>query len=528
MKRIARITTAVSAALSLLQFSGRAGDPSAKALNSITVESARMHLSVLAADSMKGRKTPSPELTKAGEYIATQFRNFGLQPVNGSYYHTFTLNKLALGPRERNRIVYQAEKGKPTVFALQTDFIPYSESGSASVTAGVVFAGYGIVDSTRNYDDFAALDVKGKFVAVVQGELAPVVDPSISGGVIPRRSVSGRLDVKIKRALERGAAGLLVINALHRGRFLTPRGYPWPEFNKLFRGEPTMMQGPYDNKIPVVNIGESIVTVLFGSVNRLEKIMKQIDSTRQPASFDCGRTLEVETAINNRPIEIRNVVGWLRGTDPILRDEIVTIGAHYDHVGSKTVADTVDGIFNGADDNASGTTAVIEIARAYSLLESLPRRSVLFIAFAGEESGLLGSRAYVQAPSFPIARHVAMFNLDMVGRNSPDSLSVGGDTRSPELARINEEENKKIGFTLAYDIEQYFFRSDQASFAQEKIPSIFYFTGEHADYHRVTDEVEKINFEKLTRVAKLCFLTSHRVANLDHRVQYTEPTAATK
>ncbi len=203
---------------------------------------------------------------------------------------------------------------------------------------------------------------------------------------------------------------------------------------------------------------------------------------------------------------------------------MVVIGAHYDHVGYiKDHKPGVDYIYNGADDNASGTCALMAIARAFGGLSQKPKRSVLFIAFAGEEKGLFGSRAYTENPLFPLEKTVAMLNFDMVGRNAPDSVSVGGHTRSPDLIRINEEENRYIGMKLDYSIDQYYNRSDQYNFARKKIPFLFYFTGEHPDYHRVSDEAYKVNTHKIAMIADLGFRVAWRIANTDQTFRFVEP-----
>ncbi len=497
--------------------------PTKKALESITPEDARKHVTYLASDKMKGRNSPSEELTETGNYITEHFRSIGLQPVNDKYYQSFYLHKINLGPIEKNRLVLKSSEGEKTSFIVGKDFIPFSETGIVNAEADLVFAGYGLRDSARKFDDYAELDVKNKIVVIVSGE--PQLDTTKRPVGFRRFSGAARFSTKIQNAIELGAVGLLVINDIHHGRSISPRGYPWPQFNKLFPSSalPTIMPASHDNKIAVVNIGEAVITKLFGSVEALQSILHDIDSLKTPHSFVLKAHCEIESNVDIQKVELRNIVGLLPGSDPKLKDEIVVIGGHYDHVGNKTVPEGQDGIYNGADDNASGTTGVMEVAKAFSLCETPPRRSLLFIAFAAEEKGLLGSRAYVANPLFPIRNHVAMINMDMIGRNYPDSLSIGGESRCPELKKINEEENHKIGFTLAYNIEQYFFRSDQASFAQEKIPVIFYFAGVHSDYHKVSDEPDKIDYEKLARVARLCFLTSWRVANLDERLPFTEP-----
>ena len=211
----------------------------------------------------------------------------------------------------------------------------------------------------------------------------------------------------------------------------------------------------------------------------------------------------------------QNVVGFLQGTDPKLRDEVIVIGAHYDHVGMKNGR-----IFNGADDNASGTAGLLEIAEAFSEMSIRPRRSILFAAFSAEELGLLGSKFYVENPVKPLKKTVAMINLDMISRNLANKVSVIGSNRSRELHEINIAANDEIGLDLVYNGERYFSRSDQANFAKYKIPVIFYNTDAHPDYHRPTDTPEKINAEKLARIARLAFLVAWEISNSNTRPTY--------
>ena len=502
------------------------GSPSKKSIESISAEDARRHVTYLASDKLLGRNTPSPELIVAGDYIIEHFKSIGLKPVNGKYYHSWYFTRVNLGPIEKNKLAFAAPGKKTKAFEIKKDFIPFAESGSANVDAELVFLGYGIRDAEKKFDEYAGVNVKNKIVVIVQGE--PLIDTAKAMRTPSSRRgwQAARFSSKIKNAVEAGALAAIVINDIYHGRPTAPRGTMWPQLNPTLpmTALPTFIPTRYDNKIPVINVGDEIINALFGSVQELKTLLKNIDSLRTPATKALKGKMQVDCAMQIEPQEIRNIVGLLPGDDPKLKDELVVIGGHYDHVGGKISTDSTDTIYNGADDNASGTTGVMEIAEAYTLNDAKPRRSMLFMAFAGEEKGLLGSKAYVDNPLFPVKQHVAMFNLDMIGRNSADTLSIGGNSRCPELAKINEEENQQIGFALQYNIESFFFRSDQASFAQEKIPVLFYFTGEHKDYHRVTDHADKINYEKLSRIARLCFLTSWRVANLDERLPFTDIT----
>jgi len=505
---------------------GRA--PSKEAINSITADNARNHLFFLASDSLMGRDTPSEGLRIAGEYIAQQFMEYGLKPVNGSYFEPWTMNKVQLGDVNFLKII--GKDGIEKSFEIKKEFMPYEMTANKETNGAVVFAGYGITAPEYGYDDYADIDVKGKIVFVMKR--GPQQNNPESPFYVRKDPNYNQVSEKVRNAIEHGAVGVMLVSDPLYNRLLTPRGFPWPNLYKGFPPEavPLTLAITESKKIPTIQVGEEVINMLFGSVEALKSVQRGIDSTMAPHSYQIpGVSAIIHTSTKVEIRTTRNVVGFLKGADPELKNEIVVIGAHYDHVGFKRNTPVgEDSIYNGADDNASGTTGVLEVAKAFCINPERPRRSILFITFAGEEKGLYGSEAYTEEPLFPLKQTVAMLNMDMIGRNNPDSLSIGGNTRSPELTKIVEEENKNIGFTLAYNIEQYFGRSDQAAFARRKIPVLFFFTGEHPDYHKVSDSPDKINYEKLARVAKLCFLTAWRVANMEGRPTYVEPKKGRK
>jgi Zn-dependent M28 family amino/carboxypeptidase len=274
-------------------------------------------------------------------------------------------------------------------------------------------------------------------------------------------------------------------------------------------------------KVPVVHVGEDVITDLFGSVDSLRNLQAAIDRGVKPVSFAiAGAEAFVQTSTEIKDMSADNVVGYLEGWDPVLKNEVIVVGAHYDHVGfRKEHEEGEDYIYNGADDNASGTSAMMAIAAGFGAMNERPRRSVLFIAFAGEEKGLFGSEFYVRHPLFPLEKTVAMFNLDMVGRNSEDSLLIIGAEWSPDLVRINAEENRRIGFVLVnYELNGA--GSDHMTFLKKHIPILYYFSGMHADVHKVSDNPELINTRKAARISRLAFLTLWRIANEDRRYQF--------
>jgi hypothetical protein len=487
----------------------------ATAAEVITPDLIRRHIFFLASDSMKGRNTPSAELDSAARYIAENFRSDGLQGVGGSYFEKVGLAIVALGEENYLKIT---KDGLDRSYAIKTDFMPFDLTASREVSGAVVFAGYGITAPEYRYDDYKDIDVHGKIVFVLRHEPGEEDTASIFLGKRPTEYSD--VSRKVQIAVGHGAVGVLVATDPLNHATLTPRGFPWPSLSKFLPQDalPMTLTTDEGKKVPVLHVGEEVISRLFGSVEALKDIQSRIDAAVKPQSYTIpGVTVSMKTTTKVKDMSTQNVVGFLEGSDPALKDQILVIGAHYDHLGyKKQHSQGEDYIFNGADDNASGTTAVLAIAEAFSRMPLKPRRSVLFVTFAGEEKGLFGSRSYVSAPLFPLEKTVAMLNLDMVGRNGIDSLYMVGASRSPDLAKINDEENRDIGFTLIGD-ESEIGGSDHASFYQKKVPFLFYFTGLHSDYHQVSDEPARINLEKIARVARLAFRTAWRVANDDHR-----------
>lgn len=478
----------------------------------ITSELIKKHIYYLASDELKGRATPSPELDTAAHYIAEVFRSYGLKPVNESYFQKVNLSIVNLGSDNHLKII---KDGKENSFKIKDEFIPFEMTGNKEVSAPIVFAGYGITAPEYNYDDYSNIDVRGKIVFVLRHEPGENDSSSIFRGI--KDTEYSHVKEKVRIAIDKGAVGVLVATDPLNHSTLTPRGFPWPSLSKIIPEDalPLNLSLEEDKKIPVVHVGEEVINLLFGSADKLKEIQIRLDSSMESQSYELMDALaSIKTTTKVKQMPTQNVVGFIEGTDPILKNEVLIIGAHYDHIGyKKDQPDTVDAIYNGADDNASGTSGVLAIAAAFAAMDQKPKRSVLLITFAGEEKGLLGSRAYVDEPVFPVDKTVAMLNLDMIGRNGNDSLYIIGHTRSPDLKIINEEENRSIGMYFLYDQDQYIESSDHASFLKKNIPILFYHSGVHTDYHKVTDHAELINTFKTAKVARLAFRTAWRIAN---------------
>jgi hypothetical protein len=493
-------------------------------LPTISMSRAKMHINMLASDEMRGRNTPSPELEKAASYIADQFKQLGVLPINGSYYHTYTLERLHLD----KPTTFIVKKGMQiSEMALKDDFIPFEYSGSSMVEyAQLAFAGYGITAPEYKYDDYKDLDVKGKVVIVLRGEPQMDNDSSVFEG--KRFTKYSRMQSKLKTAVAKGAVGVIVLSGPSSSLKIRPTGFPWPSLYPNIPADalPLSRKNADSPNIPVISAGERFVEMAFGAVDTLKSWQKNIDSlmVNQSRVIANAEILSLQTTLRSEKVEVKNVMGMIKGSE--LPDEYVVIGAHYDHVGHSRPNDpTKDSIFNGADDNASGTTGILLSAEAIANAPSKPKRSIVFVGFSGEEKGLLGSKAFADNPPLPIKNCVAMLNMDMIGRSVNDTLYIGGNTRCKELADLNAEVNRTLfdsdTFNLTYSIEQYFFRSDQASFAMKRIPVLFYYTGEHEDYHKVSDEISKLNMDNLVKIATLCSHTAWSAAELPMRLPFT-------
>jgi hypothetical protein len=489
-------------------------------IESITSSKIKAHVDYLASDALMGRNSPSPGLDSAAAYITKEFIKYGLQQVNGSYYNPVPLVIRSLG---EGNFVEVNNNGETISLKIKTGFVPFESSASGEVSGSLVFAGYGITAPEYNYDDYAGLDVKGKIVVVLRHEPGEEDTASIFKGKENTKYATN--ETKAEIALAHGAVGMLIITDPLNHQLLAPRGFPWPSLSKIIPKDalPITLEDKGTKKLPLVHVGKEITDLLFGSTDSLKSIQIAIDKSLKPFSKEFPSiVVKMKVTINEDHLKTGNIVGLIPGTDPVLKNEYLIIGGHYDHVGfNKTHAEGEDYIINGADDNASGTAGVLTIAEAFTKMREKPKRSVLFMAFTAEERGLYGSTSYVQNPLFPLEKTVAMFNLDMIGRNSMDSAYLEGASVSPDLVDIVKNQNKGIGFTLVPD-DELFERSDNAPFYKKKVPFISCSSGLHADYHTVRDNPDTINPAKAAKISRLIFKTAWFVANDNKYYQLKE------
>lgn len=478
------------------------------------------HVRFLAAENLKGRGNTTPELEQAAEYIAEHFRRFGLRPggEDGSYFQRFPMTAGAtLGPS--NSISWTGEGG-PSGLEVGKDFIPFSFSANGTWEAPLVFAGYGITAPELNYDDYQAVDVAGKFVIVLRHEPQEDNPDSVFSG---RQLTAHAVIVnKAINARNRGALGLILVNDLgnHSGK---------PD--ELIRLG--ALAGPEEMTLATLQVKAEVADQwLKRSGADVESLRKAIDEQLTPRSFALDPSVKLRVQIDVERIRrlVANVIGILPGSDPELREQAIIVGAHYDHIGlgeENSLAPSLAGhIHHGADDNASGTSALLELARVLASRATPPKRTLVLVAFAGEEAGLLGSNYYTNHPAIPLERTIAMLNMDMVGRVRDNRLFVGGTGTSPDFRALVEEVNREIGFELSYSPSGYG-SSDHMSFTVREVPVLFFFSGLHADYHRPSDTWEKINFRDGARVAEFVARVVGRLDRVEEKPQFVrvaEPT----
>jgi Peptidase family M28/PDZ domain/PA domain len=455
----------------------------------------------LASDQMKGRGDGTPELDRAADYIASQFRLWGLRPMgdNGTYFQSFEITTAA-SPGLHNDLEFNGDH-----LRINEDFSPILFSSSAAVDGPLMFAGYGITAPELNYDDYGNADAGGKVAVVLR-------QPS-DGNAASHFARHASLIDKTINAKRHGAKAVIFINYL---------GQPEQDLLKVARTEDTSDLG-----IPAIYAKRDALSGVFKTAGKdIAALEKKMETDMKPVSFDVpGTHVHVATDLVRTRKTVRNVVAAVTGSDATIQNEWVVVGAHYDHLGLgdqySLAPSQIGQIHHGADDNASGTAGVLELARLAAKNKNEWRRSVLFITFAGEELGLLGSSNFVNHPTIPIRNAMAMLNMDMIGRLNNERLFIGGVGTSPTFKPWLELMNKPIHLQLDYSDSGYG-ASDHTSFNAKKIPVLFFFSGLHTDYHKPSDTSDKINSKGAIQVLSLVYMMLDRTANETGRIEYSE------
>jgi aminopeptidase YwaD len=462
----------------------------------------------LASPELRGRGTGSPELEKAAGYIRDQFRSMNLKPLSGdSYYQDFDVTTTArLG---RNNTLAYTSGDKAESLQFQADFVPLNLSGAGQVSSGVVFAGFGITAPEYNYDDYAGIDVKGKTVVVLRHEPQEFDDHSVFDGKV--YTAHSQIFSKATNAKIHGAKAVIMVNdvAVHSN-----------DTDDLEKFGSTA--GPDNAGIDFVQVKAASVNKWLAPTGKtIQAIEADIDKALKPESFALPDTLRLDMNIDiAREVKtVHNVGAYLSGET----NEYVVIGAHYDHLGlgeQFSMAPSLAGtVHPGADDNASGTAGVIELARWFSR-EPRHKRGVLFLTFAGEELGLLGSSYYVNHPVLPLKDAVAMINMDMIGRIRDRKVYVGGVGTGTTFADLLKQTAPKHDFEADVTERAGYGSSDHTSFTTKQVPVLFFFSGLHADYHKPSDTWDKIDAPDAVRLLDLVADVTDHLTDSSPRPQF--------
>jgi hypothetical protein len=495
----------------------------------------------LASPELEGRDTPSAGLARAAEYVEARLLEAGCAPLDEAIRSPSTNggagSPSAGAPAARSlrwkysrllpsidaaacALSLSLASGEPRAFAVGTDFVPIVGAGGRA-EGPLVFCGFGIDAPREHWDELKGKPLKGAIALIVESE--PRHAKLFDG---PETTREAELYEKLRELGDAGARGAIVVRRPPERPAkskLGPRPEPVPlslRASWAVWNDPRTFQTPEPGAgvVPAVEVDARTADVLLGQ--DVLALAEKIEKLGRGLSIESkGRKVALESATKSVETELENVVGVLRGADPALADEYVVLGAHYDHIG----VDSAGRVGCGADDNASGTAALLELAQAFGTAR--PRRSLLCVAFSGEEHGLWGSQAFCQRPPIEASRMVAMVNMDMLGRGAPEEIAVLGIVQNPELDKVLDRAKalSKTGVTkiVVRQGEELFQRSDHFSFHQLGVPVLFFFEGlpidENKDYHTWRDTVEALDFDKLTRSTRLVFNSAWLLANDDQR-----------
>lgn len=442
----------------------------------VTTTDLKEIISTLASDKMAGRKTGEKGNNQAAEYIRDCFKGMGLKLLGENGFQKFeTVTDVTLGIKNSLKI-------NGAVYSVEKDFMPLSFTKNTSLSAKAVFAGYGfdIDKDSIKWNDYKDIDAKGNWVIILRG------DPDAENMHSPYMEFALER-YKVITAKEKGAAGVIFVTGASQDK------------------EDKLIALYYDKsmsdaEIPIINIKRSIIEQIFEQNKKsFSDYESKINKEKKPASFALEINVYAETEVNQQKAGTQNVVALLEGSDNILKNEYIVLGAHFDHLGmggngsGSRMPDTI-AVHNGADDNASGVGGIIEIAGKFS--SEKPKRSLLFVAFTGEEIGMLGSKEFIKNPPVDKKKIFAMMNFDMIGRMKPDKkvLTINGTGTALEWDTILKTCRTNRTFETAFVTDGYG-PSDHASFYSENIPVLFFTTGAHEDYHTPFDDIEKLDIK---------------------------------
>jgi hypothetical protein len=493
--------------------------PSAAAAPAISADALRRDLFVFASDSFAGRETGSEGQRKAARFIADRLRAAGVEPAgdSGTYFQRVPLTRSGIASSSSIRLT---KGGQTETIAIGADgLVPLLSLGQGAplprldASGDVVFAGYALSSAGRN--DLANLDIRDKIVVYVHG--APATADSATRATHESGNAIGE---RLGALIPRGPAAIVMLTT----------GELAEEFDALAAQLTGAMRlGAPEPEAAAVR---PLPMVLIGVASERPSLVPA-GFPRSDAPGPLGARLDAKIAVEQQSVESSNVVGLVRGSDPALRGSYVAFGSHLDHVGIMPAVNG-DSIANGADDDGSGSMGVLHIAETWSKLPVKPRRSALFVWHTAEEKGLFGSQWFTDNATVPIDSVVAQLNADMIGRNAPDSLYIVGPQAAPQrqsevvgaiVDSVNLAAARSFSINREWDSpthpERIYFRSDHYSYANKGIPIVFFTTGLHDDYHKVSDHPDKIDYDKLARVSTLIMRAGEAIAN-----RATRPTAS--
>ncbi|MBC7412978.1 MAG: M28 family peptidase [Bacteroidia bacterium] len=486
----------------------------------INANQLKQYMQVLCSDSLEGRETGTRGMQRTCNYLAAHYNSLGIAPYNeSSYFQNYVLSVKKNGAQS-----YVKTRSKN--YNLYTDFYFFPGFDDLDITTkNITFAGYGINDVKANYNNYASIDVKDKIVMILDGE--PLLKDSIHLLTGTKEASTWTSNMRQKQAAARtaGVKLLLIVandfaNDIQSERLL----------HYLQKPTTTLKTVAANGKVPTLIISRKLAQKLIGK-KQFAEVYNCFSGNKKcsenTAVFKTNTNIHIARETND--LQGKNVLGYIRGSE--FPDEVVVMSAHLDHLG------IVDGkTYYGADDDASGTSAVMILAKAFKAATDAgyrPKRSVLFLNFSGEEKGLLGSSYYAENPVFKFKQTVVDLNIDMIGRrdkkyaDDPNFVYViGSEKLSTELKTISEKANVahtqlKLDYTYddLNDPNQFYYRSDHYNFAKYDVPVIFYFNGVHEDYHKPTDTIDKIEFEKMQKITRLVYYTAWEVANAPQRIK---------
>lgn len=517
-------------------------------LKSITISDLEAHLDFLASDELQGRATGEAGLQIAARYLASEAQKIGLKAVddNNNYFQDYIIDEFTYD-MDSSKITIESPGSKPTI--LNNDFYLVTPQvyEDLTISGEVVFCGYGINSAKFNYNDFEEVDVENKIVLIM------------NRGPMDEYGVHSKFDDQNWNDMQNFTYKYIYIHSLQPKAVLlvldpksglqsiediNPDLPKYLSTSRKLKGTADTFSSFIDNLTRLFIIHRNLAEELLeGSGMDLETLQKKIDYSLEPHSFPIrDKTLNIQLKFDKNELPVPNVMGIIEGNDPALKEEYLLYTAHFDHLGT----DGSGNVFNGADDNASGSAALIEMAEAFITEKNKLKRSVGFLWVSGEEIGLFGSQYYSENPIIPLEKTVAVINLDMIGRTRTpedvgtvlddeisvlggDSIGVIGGLQSNVLMTINKETLAQMNMIGDYRYnspdhpQRLFYRSDHFNFANKDVPVLFYSTGIHKDYHQITDTPDRIDYEKLKKVTAFTFMVGYNISKYNGAVAVDNP-----